>query len=114
MHFVTTDGASEYVAAFKYYGDNYRSLHLSSASDDDFELPNATIGDDDDDDDAGAGCRSNSHQNSNENVSDSESEGADDRDLVVRSLHGADDEARSGSNDRDSNDETFYIYELPN
>lgn len=26
VHFVTTDGAGEYTAAFKYYGDNYDSI----------------------------------------------------------------------------------------
>lgn len=30
IYFVTTDGGSEYVAAFKYHADNYRSLHLSN------------------------------------------------------------------------------------
>lgn len=32
---VTTDGAGEYVAAFKYFGDNYRSVHLLDADEED-------------------------------------------------------------------------------
>lgn len=33
VYFITTDGAGEYVAAFKYFGDNYRSIQLLDASD---------------------------------------------------------------------------------
>lgn len=33
VYFVTTDGAGEYVAAFKYYGDNYESIHLHCETD---------------------------------------------------------------------------------
>lgn len=35
VFFVTTDGAGEYVAAFKYFGDNYRSIHLHDADEED-------------------------------------------------------------------------------
>lgn len=114
VHFVTTDGASEYVAAFKYFGDDYRSLHLSTASDEDFERPNGAIDDklcDDDDDTSASGSGSN--QNANENISDSESEAGDDPDLIVRTLSDADDDSKSNSNDKNSNSEIFYIHELP-
>lgn len=33
VYFVTTDGAGEYVAAFKYFGDNYESIHLPDEND---------------------------------------------------------------------------------
>lgn len=33
VYFVTTDGAGEYVAAFKYFGDNYESIHLHDEND---------------------------------------------------------------------------------
>lgn len=35
VFFVTTDGAGEYVAAFKKFGDNYRSIRLLDASEED-------------------------------------------------------------------------------
>lgn len=113
VRFVTTDGGSEYVAAFKYFGDDYRSFHLSTASDEDFERPNGAIDDklcDDDDDDTSA-SGSGSNQNANENISDSESEAGDDPDLIVRTL--SDDDSKSNSNDKNSNSEIFYIHELP-
>lgn len=34
VDFVTTDGAGEYTAAFKFYGDNYESINLCDADDD--------------------------------------------------------------------------------
>lgn len=111
VYFVTTDGGTEYVAAFKYYSDNYRSLHLSTASDEDFERLNNATGDDDDT--RASGSRSGSNQNTNENNSHSESEADDDRDLIVRSLSDADNDAQFSSNDNNANSEIFYIHELP-
>lgn len=110
VYFVTTDGGTEYVAAFKYYSDNYRSLQLTTASDEDFgRLNDAT-----DDDDIGAiGSRSGSNPNANENISDSESEADDDPDLIVRSISNADDDAQFSSNNNNANSETFFIHELP-
>ena len=37
VSYVTTDGAGEYVAAFKYYGENYRSISALNLFSDDFE-----------------------------------------------------------------------------
>lgn len=111
VYFVTTDGGTEYVAAFKYYSDNYRSLHLSTASDEDFGRINDVTGDDDD---SGAnGSRSCSNKNGNENISDSESEADDDPDSIVRSISDADDDAEFGSNSNNANSEIFCIHKLP-
>lgn len=112
VYFVTTDGGTEYVAAFKNYSDNYRSLHLSSASDEDFERVNDATGDDDDT--RASGFRSGANQNANENILYSESEADDDDpDLIVRSLSDANDDAQRSSNDKNANSEIFYIQELP-
>lgn len=37
VFFITTDGAGEYTAAFKYFGDNYRSIELLAMADDDLD-----------------------------------------------------------------------------
>lgn len=34
VYFITTDGAGEYVAAFKYHSDNYRSIQSLVVDDD--------------------------------------------------------------------------------
>lgn len=116
VHFVTTDGGSEYVAAFKYYGDNYRSFHLSSADDSLFERPSGGTDEpcgDGDDDTSASGSRFHSNQNANENISDSESEFEDSTNLVVRSIPDNDNEGDGQSSSNDKNSETFYIHELP-
>lgn len=106
VYFVTTDGGSEYVAAFKYHGDDYRSLHLSIASDEDGVIDDELCDDEDT-------CVSGSGQNTNENVSDSESEAGNDPHLIVRSLSDADGDDNAQSSSNDKNSEVFYIHELP-
>lgn len=124
VHFVTTDGGSEYVAAFKYSGDNYRSFQLSNANDVDFVRPGGAIadvsyGDNDDNDTSASGSPSGLIQNCNENILESESgaddDDDDDPDVVMRSISDDDnhDDAQSSSNDKNSNSETFHIHELP-
>lgn len=110
VYFVTTDGGAEYVAAFKYYSDNYRSLHLSTDSNEDFERLNDASGADDGT--RASGSRSGSNENVNEN-SDSESEADNDPDLIVRSLSDTDDGAQFSSNDNNANFEIFSIDDLP-
>lgn len=77
VFFLTTDGAGEYVAAAKYYGDNYRSMQ-SPISDEDIEwlgqgrnTVNAN---------ANANANGRSLQSQSDIDSDSESE-TDDRDI---------------------------------
>lgn len=93
VFFVTTDGAGEYTAAFKYFGDNYQTIHLMSASDENFGwMDRAGVGDDGAGT-SGVGSGSNSNENgtnSNENVtnshpSDSDDDDDEDPDLFVRS-----------------------------
>lgn len=106
VYFITTDGAGEYTAAFKHFGDNYKSIHLQNANDDNLDwLNRAPSGGDDDDD---------SNRNANEDSSDSESESENDPDSFVRTLSEAESNANGKSTEHaDPDPETFHIHELP-
>lgn len=122
VYFVTTDGAGEYTAAFKYFGDNYRTIHLMNASDDSFEwMDRSGVGDDHDDGAGiiGAGLNSNSNKNSaNSHASDLDDDD-DDPDSFVRMLKAGDDDDDVGDGNADQNIddaselETFHIHVTP-
>lgn len=84
VNFVTTDGAGEYTAAFKYFGQNYRSVHLLNSSEESLNLLDRS-GDDAAIIDA-TDESSRSSMNSNENSAwRFESDSEDDPDGFVRS-----------------------------
>lgn len=121
VFFVTTDGAGEYTAAFKYFGDNYRSIHLMSAKDENFDWMNHSgVGGGDGAGTSGTGSglipNSNEHD-ANSHSLDSDDED-DDPDLFVR-LHHCDSDAvedednfdSAGRNGDESESELFRIHE---
>lgn len=114
VFFVTTDGAGEYVAAFKYFGDNYRSVHLLDADEEDLgwltTLSAAPVASTSAQMvDTNASSVSQSNQTANERSdSDSDSElfsDCDDSDFFVHTGK----ESVCVPNDSDS----FFIHELP-
>lgn len=121
VFFVTTDGAGEYTAAFKYFGDNYRTIHLMSASDENFDWMDRSGVGDHHDDGAGTSSGSCSNQNSNESGANSHTSDSDfdddDPDSFVRLFHcdsDADDQNAdsAGQNlESESESETFRIHE---
>lgn len=104
VFFVTTDGAGEYTAAFKYFGDNYRTIHLMNASDENFDwMDRSGVGGDDD----GAGTSGNGSgldPNSTKIAANSHSSDSDcddeDPDLFVR--------VHYGDSDTDGNVDSAY------
>lgn len=114
VFFITTDGAGEYVAAFKYFGDNYRSIHLLNTEEEEdlTWLLNATgnsSGVGTSNSANAVGQSSNSIQNSTTNEDDSESESVDTGSFVYT--------GKANQNESDMNDnsdsDAFVIHELP-
>lgn len=88
VYFITTDGAGEYTAAFKYFGNNYRPVHLMT---DENDWQRA------DDGDGGASASASA------DILDDSENSDDDPDMFVR----------TDSSDPDSsNPEAFHTHEL--
>lgn len=115
VYFVTTDGAGEYTAAFKYFGQKYRAIHLSTASNENLDWLNRSGDDDSAESNAGSSSSSNPNGNDkNSDTVDSESETDDDPEAFVRMQNdlyegGDEDELKSASTT--SNPESFCIEE---
>lgn len=133
VFFVTTDGGSEYVAAFKYFGDNYRSIHLLNAEEEDLTWLHNVVGNDGSSSSSGASTSaaaaaadadgssdSNLNQTANEDdlelESDSDSEmDSDNPDLFVHTENASNRTQRQNFVDVDENSDSnsFVIHELP-
>lgn len=117
VFFVTTDGAGEYVAAFKYFGDNYRSIHLLDADEEDLgwsiTMPAASVASTSTSaqmDDANASSVLQSNPIANEDGIDLESEldsesDCDDSDFFVHT-------GKESENMQDESD-SFFIHDFP-
>lgn len=119
VYFVTTDGAGEYTAAFKYFGDNYRTIHLMNGSDESFEWIRSSAVDDDDAGTSGSGSASNSNENdANSHVVDADFDD-DDPDVFVRLLEidsddgDYDDDSGDEQNLNGSESDMFCIHKIP-
>lgn len=123
VSFVTTDGAGEYTAAFKYFGDNYQSIYLSNADEDNLRWLDGNGTDDVGASAAIAGTDLNSNDRS-VSASNTELESdVEDDDLLMRI--DADQQSDShmnvapilaaGDGDRARNQSnSFQLHELPN
>lgn len=100
MYFVTTDGAGEYTAAFKYFGPNYRSIHLMSASEENLDWLDVSGDVSATESSIRRTTRSSSCPDSNENA---ESDSEEDPDAFVRA-----NDSRVGE-DSNADPESFQI-----
>lgn len=111
VFFITTDGAGEYVAALKYFGDNYNSINLlNSEEENELIWFRSAIGNSGS---AGASTSSsaeNVHESSNliQNLSASEDDSeSDDTDLFVST-------GKAGNRTNNQNEtDAFAVHDLP-
>lgn len=127
VYFVTTDGATEYGAAFKYFGHKHGTIHLMNASEGNFDWMNRSYAGDGagtSADDGNSGSEPGLNQNSNKNGansdtldSDSSDDDDDDPDLYVRSLETNSDDDKDYDDDDDADNANdsgkFRIHRLP-